>query len=125
MSSFEFGGAPIIPSSSQASDVTTVGDAGAPPFEGAWADSGDSGNDPTGFVIINNVVYLLGVVTSGVIGTNVFTLPPGYRPGNNRQFPCISNGALGIVTVYASGSVEVTAGNILGVSLSGISFVSV
>ena len=106
-------------------EVTNVGSAGAPPFEGSWVDSGDGDNDPAGYTIINNVVYLVGVVKSGVIGTTVFTLPIGYRPSKRKVLTCVSNGGLGVITILATGEVQVTVGNILGVSLDGIAFVVV
>jgi hypothetical protein len=124
MSAFSFDSA-VVPSSAQASDVTTVGTAGAPAFDSAWVDSGDAANDPVGFLRINNVVHMVGVTTGGVAGTNIFTLPVGFRPSKKRVIPVVSNGALGVITILATGAVEVTVGSILGVNLSGVSFVSV
>jgi hypothetical protein len=123
MSFYYDGGAAVTDASSVS--IQGVGEAGAPPFEGTWVDSGDSDNDPAGYTIINNVVYLVGVVKSGVIGTTVFTLPSGFRPTKRKVLTCVSNGALGVITILATGEVQVTVGNILGVSLDGIAFVVV
>ena len=125
MSSFAFDSGGAVSSATQAAETIIVGDAGAPAFDSGWIDSGDVDSDLVSFVIVNSVVYLMGVAAGGIAGTNIFTLPSGYRPPKKRVFPCVSNGAFGVVSILATGEVEVTVGNILGVNLSGVSFVSV
>ena len=71
----------------------------------------------------HGVVHLRGLVSAGVIGAAIFTLPAGYRPAQYEIFGAISNGALGRCDVdYATGNVVAAAGSNVYVSLAGVTF---
>lgn len=72
-----------------------IGDTGAPAFENSWQDYDGStsggGYGSSRFRKINGIVYMEGLVTSGTVGTTIFTLPVGYRPyGYLINFPLSS-----------------------------------
>jgi hypothetical protein len=70
-------------------------------------------------------VYLRGVITKSlavVSGETVFTLPAGFRPVQNTNFPAVSNSAFGYLSVSSAGVVAVQVGNAAWFSLDGISF---
>ena len=48
-------------------------------FTNSWLSYG-AGYEP-GYRKINGIVYLRGILKSGVIGSEAFTLPAGFRPG--------------------------------------------
>jgi len=121
MIGFDHGPAPL----SATAETNEVGAASQPPFENSWSDSGDANIGPASFIKYGEVIQLVGSVTGGIAGTNAFTLPTGYRPNKDRTFPAVSNGSLGIITVKSTGAVEITVGSPLGVSLSGVVFLSV
>lgn len=72
--------------------------------------------DPLGWV------HLRGVLSSGVVGSEAFTLPAGYRPASLRIFSVISNGAVARFDVSAAGVCTPVSGSNVYVSLDGISF---
>lgn len=94
----------------------------APTLINSWVNFG-SGFNPAGYYKDPfGIVHLRGVVKSGVVGTDIFTLPIGYRPANTELLACVSNGALGIVEPSAAGGVNATAGNNTYFSLDGLTF---
>lgn len=100
-----------------------VGTTGAPAFQNSWTNLGGGWQvaglwrDPLGWV------HLRGVIASGVVGSNAFTLPPGFRPTLSETFVVISNGAVGAAEVWSDGSVRpVSPSSSTYVSLSGIKF---
>lgn len=56
---------------------------------------------------IGDIVYLRGVIKSGALGSQAFTLPVGYRPPSlgNLGFAVESNSAFGLVNIEPSGLV--------------------
>lgn len=91
-----------------------------PAFAGAWGNI--SAPQAAGFYRVGNIVYLEGVVTGGVIGGAIFTLPVGYRPPGQRNFPVMSNVVVGQCIVTAAGVVQSIAGNTSDFALDGILF---
>ena len=69
-------------------------------------------------------IHLKGLVKSGTCGTNIFTLPSGYRPLLNLVFATSSDNAHGRVDIKSDGSVfaNSSACSNIFVSLDGISF---
>lgn len=62
----------------------------------------------------NGMTMLIGAMKSGTTGTTVFTLPAGYRPSVERQFPVQSNAGTAQLSVFTTGIVQVTAYGSLG-----------
>lgn len=73
-------------------------------------------------------VHLRGIAKSGTIGSNpIFTLPPGFRPGNNIHVMAASNvsgGSIGVVQVAPNGAVIAPNGNNAYVSFDNIIFMA-
>lgn len=61
------------------------------------------------------IVHLRGLVKNGTMGSNIFTLPAGYRPSKQILFSSLQNNASGRLDVTAGGGVVATAG-LAGVS---------
>lgn len=59
----------------------------------------------------NGFVHLAGLVKSGSIGTVIFVLPPGFRPGSQRYFATGSGGAFGALRVNNAGEVIAQVGS--------------
>lgn len=103
-----------------ANNFVNVGDTGAPAFQNGWVAYGSSygkvgyWKDPFGFV------HLKGLAKSGTINTNIFTLPPGYRPYERKRYMAVSNGAVGILDVLTDGSVLPVTGNNTYFQLDGL-----
>lgn len=94
----------------------------APTFSADWVDFGGA-QTPTGYRIDESGrVYLRGLIKSGTVGGAAFTLPTGYRPGNQQIFATASNDLYGQVSVGDDGVVTVSVGSNTWVSLDGISF---
>lgn len=97
-----------------------------PTLLNAWAHYGTpfSGaryyKDPLG------IVRLKGLVQSGTVAGdstgNIFTLPAGYRPTEQRVIVTISNGAIARLDVLTDGSVRAVSGSNVWFSLDGVSF---
>lgn len=100
-----------------------IGSTGSPTFENSWVNFG-AGWQVAGFWRdAFGWVHLRGLIKSGTVGSNAFTLPPGYRPKLSEAFGVDSNSAYGRVEVLADGSViPKTPSNNAYVSLSGIKF---
>src|SRR6266498_859303 len=82
--------------------------AGGVGFQNGWVNNGGGAEvaryykDPWG------IVHIEGVLTNGapVVGANIFTLPAGWRPAQQRIFGCISgNPAIARIDVNANGNV--------------------
>jgi hypothetical protein len=66
-----------------------------PSFVNGWASYG-AGYNPAGYLIdANGFVHLRGILTGGAAGSNVFTLPAGYRPQYVEELTCFGYGANG------------------------------
>ena len=88
---------------------------------GAWVNFGTYA--PAGFYKEpNGIVHLVGLIKSGVIISDAFTLPVGMRPAQREIFIVASNGGAGTVDVNTTGAVTIASGSNVYVSLSGISF---
>lgn len=94
----------------------------APTLAGTWVNFGAGQANSGYWKDGEGVVHLMGHVKDGTIGTTIFTLPVGYRPNASVQFPCVSNGAFGAISINSSGVVTAQAGNTAGVGLDGITF---
>lgn len=73
------------------------------------------------------IVYLRGLAAGGTIGTDMFTLPTGFRPSAGTLiFTIISgtNTSAGRVDIRPNGTVAAISGNSGWMILSGISFVA-
>ena len=72
------------------------------------------------------IVHLRGLIKDGTVtaGTVLFTLPTGFRPGENHIFPATTSiDAFTPISIRSSGDVELRAGvNNTFLSLAGISF---
>lgn len=74
-----------------------------------------------------DVVHLCGLIKGGttVSDTVIFTLPLGYRPALPEKFLAVSNNAICVIDVRATGDVVIKTGaNSSMLSLSGITFKS-
>lgn len=81
-----------------------------PSFSGAWVNY-DTANvsryrkNPLG------IVELAGIVKNGATGSNIFTLPLGYRPLHRTAHASVNNtGAVASVEVAADGNVNYAVG---------------
>lgn len=90
-------------------------------FENSWVDN--SAGEPAQYkkMVAGNVT-LRGLVKSGTVGATIFTLPVGYRPARNYNFPAVSNNAFGYCSINTDGNVLMVAGSNTWFSLDGISF---
>lgn len=68
-------------------------------------------------------VRLRGLVKSGTIGTEIFTLPVGYRPPTETWFVVMSNLSWGLLYISSAGDVVAHTGSNGSFSLDGICFV--
>lgn len=94
-----------------------------PALLNSWVNFGAGFTDAAYFKDPNGFVHLRGLVKNGTgIPTVIFTLPLGYRPGQDSIFAVLSNNALGRVNVLASGDVQAFAGSTVWVQLDGITF---
>lgn len=100
-----------------------VGTAGQPAFNGTWVNYDASAwraarfwKDPMG------IVWLEGLVALGTIGTTIFTLPAGYRPGSGMMWATSTSTGYGRVDVAPTGNVVSQSGGNGYFSLSVIDF---
>lgn len=93
----------------------------APTLLNSWAEYAGGFQAPGYYKDGFGIVRLTGVVKSGAIGSTIFTLPAGYRPGSDMQFPVASNG-YGSCRVRPDGSVIAFAGSTTWYSLDGVAF---
>jgi hypothetical protein len=91
----------------------------APVYTNAWVDY-LAGYRAGGYRLAGTQVYLRGIIKSGTIGSSAFTLPLGYRPGQDLQFGTVSNNAFGMLYVGASGAVTPTVGSNAAFSLNAV-----
>lgn len=97
-----------------------------PTFATTWVDF-DSVRKVRFYCDASGIVRLGGIAKSGTIGTTIFTLPEGYRPGFTDAsvgliFPVVSNAAFGYCDIRSDGQVIAAAGNNTYFSLDGITF---
>lgn len=97
-----------------------------PTLTGNWADVG-GGQGARYWKDASRMVHLSGLVQNTVDSapSDVMTLPAGYRPTSERQFPAIVSGnAQGVIKVSSAGVVTVSTAASLAtsVSLDGVHF---
>jgi hypothetical protein len=101
-------------------DWHVVGTDSEPAFVNSWVNY-DTVTPDCSFRKHKNIVYLKGLVKSGSSG-QIFTLPAGYRPAENNDFPITSNDLFGGLAIGSDGTVVAGPYDNTWVSLSGISF---
>ena len=93
-----------------------------PTFLNGWVNFG-SNNALAGYFKDNfGIVHLRGVISSGAIGSDAFTLPVGYRPAFNERYAVPSNSLFGQIIVTLSGTVIPSTGSNVNIALNGITF---
>jgi hypothetical protein len=127
---------------------TMVGNSGfnditwqTPTFQNGWVDYG-SGYAACAYMRRNSIIYLKGLAKNGTMGTAMFTLPQGYRPGEWNIYssvnaaPPTSGASAGTahthtvpnggarIDIAQDGLVKVSNGTNGFASISGISFVA-
>lgn len=102
-------------------DAAWTGVAAGTLYVNSWVDIGGA-YLPVAFRKIGTRVVLRGIMASGTGMVAAFTLPIGYRPTLNTQFPVVSNSLFGFVIIGSNGSVVPTVGSTVSFSLDGISF---
>lgn len=88
-----------------------VGTSGEPSFLNGWVNYGGAWRDVAFFKDALGIVHVKGLVKSGTIGQDVFTLPGGYRPKQGMHLPTASNAAFGMIQVLSSGAVRAANGS--------------
>jgi hypothetical protein len=91
-------------------------------FSNLWSNFGAPYGNASYWLDAHGVVHLEGVIKSGTMTATAFTLPAGFRPISQADFPMANNGAVGEVLVKTDGTVVPFTGTNGFVSLSGITF---
>lgn len=94
----------------------------APTLVNSWVNSGGSSVVAGYWKDAGGVVHLRGRVTGGALGTDIFTLPVGFRPWAKEEFPVVATGAFGAIAVLDSGQVQFIVGDPSTVWIPGITF---
>lgn len=93
-------------------------------LQNGWTNYGSGFNTAGYYKDQLGIVRLKGFITGGstISGTNLFTLPNGYRPAN-KQFRAVnSNNVFGSLSIEATGEVKFEAGNNTWFCVDGIQF---
>ena len=97
-----------------------------PTLLNSWVAFGTPFTGPGYFKGKNNIVRFQGLVKSGTLSTNIFSLPVGYRPSGTLLFAVSTAvGAtitFGEVRISSNGDVQLVQGGNAYVTLSNISF---
>jgi hypothetical protein len=89
-----------------------IGSGGQPAFQNGWVNYAASNLGPVGFrKDLFGKVRLKGCMKSGTSNTVAFTLPVGYRPPYEMNFPVASAGAFGRVIIGIDGTVTPVGSN--------------
>lgn len=91
-------------------------------FSNSWANLGSTFADASYMKIANDMVILKGAIQSGTVTAAAFTLPAGYRPGEDLTFAVNSNGAFGQLRINSDGSVIPNVGSNTSFYLDGVIF---
>jgi len=91
-------------------------------FENSWVNYSTSWDSAAYRKDVLGFIHLKGQVKNGTIGTDIFTLPVGYRPSTLLAFPAVSNAAFGYIQIRTNGTVACMVGNNASVGLTGITF---
>lgn len=106
-----------------------VGGTDEPAFQNSWVNYGSTLATCAYRKDNNGIVYLKGVIKSGVVGQYIFTLPVGYRPPKNEHFSMYSDNSsvevVASIIVGSDGNVRANVGHNNLFSLSGASFKTV
>lgn len=97
-----------------------VGAVNEPLFENGWDNAGVTKFQTAFRTDYNRFCHLKGVVSGGLIGDTIFTVPSNHHPAKEVNFPVVSDGAFGIVTITKTGQVQATSGTNGEFSLDGI-----
>ena len=68
------------------------------------------------------MVELRGQLQGGGLNTVAFTLPAGFRPSYRMDFPTVTNGVVGLISIATNGQVTLNTANNTAVTLNGITF---
>lgn len=92
-------------------------------YANGWKDYG-GGWEPGAYRVVDGVCYLRGLLLGGTYsgGTTITTLPAGARYGSASHVLVGSNGATGILNIYASGAININTINQGWLSLANVSF---
>lgn len=89
-----FGGATAVsaPINTPTPDVNPVTDGVwiTPTLANGWVNFG-GGYATVQYMRKNGMVYVKGLAKSGTLNATIFTLPPGYRPAEHRNFASVTN----------------------------------
>lgn len=88
-----------------------------PTFTNSWVVDGVGG-----YYVNGDETILVGSVKSGTVNTAIFTLPTDTRPLHTVKTIVNANGAIGYLTVNTDGTVVLTSGSNVTVSLEGVRF---
>ena len=99
-----------------------VGGPGEPAFQNGWVKYNTTYNPPGFWKDPWGTVHLSGMLKSGTSGTDMFTLPVGYRPEYAQLYPALSDTGMGRVDVYPDGRVQHISGGTAWFSIDGRTF---
>ena len=104
--------------------IKRVVDAGAPAaaFTNSWVNYGAPFATAKYWFDREGNVHLEGGIKSGTLATSALTLPVGYRPSASQVFAVSANGAIGVITIAANGTVVMSVASATYTSLDGIAF---
>lgn len=94
----------------------------APALLNSWIYGGAPYNPPGYYKDSLGRVHLRGFVTTGAVGTTIFTLPVGYRPANTELIATGSAGLFGLALINNVGNVQANVGSSSWFSLDNITF---
>lgn len=93
-----------------------------PTLSGTWVAFGAPYATPGYWRDSAGIVHLRGVAKSGAVGTTIFTLPAGLRPGFEMIMVSFSGGAFGVIVIQTNGNVVANSGSNASFVLDGMSF---
>lgn len=103
-------------SSGKSEEWHLVGAVGEPGFTGGWVNL--AADRVAMFKKVHGTTYITGLVKSGTVPSNIFTLPLEYRPtSTSLYFATNSNNAYGALEVQNTGGVICRVGSALWFSL--------
>jgi hypothetical protein len=101
----------------------------APILLNSWKNHGDTANYKQSVAgyrkHADGTVELTGLVDGGAVGTNIFNLPAGYRPANQKAFAvcCAASGdTIAFIKIQPNGNVLFSTGTPNSVFLTGVRF---
>lgn len=82
-------------------------------FQNGWGNFGGGWDTAGYYKDINGTVWIKGLVTAGVVGAAIFTLPAGYRPSAGIHLATVASAGAnqyGALQIAATGVVQIAAG---------------